>query len=97
MLSLIPQLQFVPGSRVRMIRNGGDVRHIGWDITAEILAEQYDQITAIVSGFSGNTDPIFYPRPGDSAKRRDSEGSKKLFAPTIADFNTSAFMSELTR
>ncbi|MGK0740438.1 hypothetical protein ACSHWG_00915 [Leucobacter sp. Z1108] len=92
-LVLVEHLTLIPASRVRMIRFGGDLRSIGWDIAAELAADSFDQISAIVSAFGKKplTPDQMYPRPGRA------NGEQDTFAPTIADFNVGKFMGEINR
>lgn len=92
-LTLVEHLHLNPFSRVRMIALGEDLRFIGWDVKAEIAADQFDQLLAIVSGFSksGPQADSWYPRPG-AAQRKQEEASRGLVAPTIAEFNVESFM-----
>lgn len=76
-----------------MIGLGGDVRLIGWDAKAELLADQYDQLTAIVSGMSGSSaEPQKYPRPG---RQQPGNEESDLFAPSLEDFDPASFLKVL--
>lgn len=92
---LAGHLHFIPESRVRMIARGGDVRFIGWGVQAEIAADRYDQLQAIVAGFGGKEvgAESLYPRPG----AKQSDKTPEAYAPTIADFSVGMFMNEINK
>ena len=92
-LVLVEHLQFIPESRCRAIRYGGDPRWIGWTQDTEVLAGMFDTIVAIAAGKKFN-DALRYQRPRvESAGAAPAED--KAFAPSIADFNTASFMREV--
>lgn len=89
-IALVEHLIFVPHSRCRAIRYGGDPRWVGWDAAAEVTASVFDAVMAFASG-NKFTDDLRYTRPGGGSPTREPEA----FAPTIADFNEAAFMREV--
>ena len=97
-LKLVGHLSFIPESRTRALRLGGDLRFIGWDKRAEIAADTFDLIQATIAGFGGQplTQESYYPRPGgvqpqDATPAEEKEAS----VPSIAEFSVGAFMREI--
>lgn len=83
-----------------MIRlGGGDIRFLGWDVHAELKADQYDQMLAIFKGLAGGSvEPEDrYPRPDAHRSSRAEVSEPGLFAPTIADFDVGSFMGIISK
>jgi len=92
---LVEHLLLNPRSRCRAIRYDGDLRWIGWDYTSEAMASLFDLVAAMAAG-EKFTDEFRFARPGGRSTPVTDSPPEDLVAPTIADFNTGAFMSQVS-
>ena len=98
-LRLIGQLLSIPGSRVRMIALNMNPAQKEWDTNSEILAHIWDlQLTlALARANETDSNPERYPRPWNHSQKPEPEPETSPVASTVADFNVSSFLAEISK